>query len=252
MDRLTKQLKIELWNRFGTKEYPSEWDGFVYGGGKLSQRYWEYLIAIELLGLDENSVVLDIGGGSPVTGAGFFASLISKYVKKVIILDNNASVQENLPPNITIIGEDASAETLQNLLIKEPEVSHISCISVFEHIGHSLKEEMVQSIKKYFRGKIFVATFEYHAKTEFFEGQLTAETVSHLFKHFTNYYLSEFSSSPVWCEDAYESLSYVNSEHRLFKICTKAKNALVKMVRSQHPGAYFPKWNPIAVKFEKI
>lgn len=64
---ITQRLKQELWHRFGSKEHPAEWDGHVYGGGKLSQRFWEYFKAIELLSLDANSIVLDIGGGSPQT-----------------------------------------------------------------------------------------------------------------------------------------------------------------------------------------
>ncbi len=65
---MTNKLKAELWKRFGSKAHPAEWDGHVYGGGKLSQRFWEYFKAVELLELDGDSVVVDIGGGSPVTG----------------------------------------------------------------------------------------------------------------------------------------------------------------------------------------
>ena len=87
----TLQLKKELRHRFDSAEHPAKWDSRIYGGGKLSQRFWEYFKALELLGLTESSVVLDIGGGSPVTGMGFFAGLMATVAKKVIVLDPNVA-----------------------------------------------------------------------------------------------------------------------------------------------------------------
>src|SRR5262245_36752669 len=84
---LTASVKQELWRRFGDPAYPAEWNGILYGGGKISQRFWEYLVAIELLRLDEQAVVLDIGGGSPVTGHAFFAELLAPVLRKIVILD---------------------------------------------------------------------------------------------------------------------------------------------------------------------
>ena len=75
MASLTNKLKKLLWERFGSADYPAEWDGRVYGGGKISQRWWEYFQAIEYLELYEGAVVLDIGGGSPATGLSFLVSL---------------------------------------------------------------------------------------------------------------------------------------------------------------------------------
>ena len=50
-------LKQELWRRYGDSSYPVEWNGHVHGGGKLSQRFWEYFKTIELLEVDAASVV---------------------------------------------------------------------------------------------------------------------------------------------------------------------------------------------------
>jgi hypothetical protein len=58
----TKQtdfIKRELWKRSGTSQFPFEWDGNMYGGGKLSQRFLEYFKAVEMLDLDNDSIVLD-------------------------------------------------------------------------------------------------------------------------------------------------------------------------------------------------
>ncbi len=102
-----RNLKAELWRRFGNREYPAEWDGRVYGGGKLSQRFWEYFEGVELLDPSPESVVLDIGGGSPVTGAGFFSSLLASAVKKVLILDPNVAADAKPAANIEYLGATA-------------------------------------------------------------------------------------------------------------------------------------------------
>jgi len=64
---LSGKIKAALWKAYGKPAEAAEWDGNVYGDGKLSQRFWEYHQAIDLLELTPDSVVLDIGGGSPVT-----------------------------------------------------------------------------------------------------------------------------------------------------------------------------------------
>src|SRR3954454_13472570 len=143
---VTQRLKQNLWARFGTTTWPAEWDGHVYGGGKLSQRYWEYFQAAELLDLDRESIVLDIGGGSPITGAGFFASLLATQIKKVIIIDPNVSASIDCPSNIEFIRRNASEEELLSIFIDRPEITHISCVSVFEHIPPSVREPMVRAI----------------------------------------------------------------------------------------------------------
>ncbi len=253
MDNVTKALKIELWKRFGTKEYPAEWDGFVYGGGKLSQRYWEYFKAIEMLDLQSDSVVLDIGGGSPVTGVGFFPSLMSKHVKKVIIMDKNIDNIKDVPPNIELVKNHASAKTLQEMLTKNDNITHVSCVSVLEHVEQPLREELVKTINDNFKGRIFVATFEYHAKIEFFRNQLTAKTTSDLFKFFTQYYVSEFESSPVKCKAAFKALTEIERKYSFFPLLIKTKNVLVRTLRQKGPKQdQFPRWHPVAVKFERI
>jgi len=75
-NELTEKIKAELWAKFSTKDFPSEWDGRNpdnkdYCGGKLSQRFWEYFKTIELLDLNQNSVILDMGGGAGGYSEGF-------------------------------------------------------------------------------------------------------------------------------------------------------------------------------------
>jgi hypothetical protein len=229
---ITRQLKAELWKRFGSTETPAEWDGHVYGGGRLSQRFWEYFKALELLDLDADSVVVDIGGGSNATCMGFFAALLSTSVKKVIVFDPNISQSAIAPKNVEFVRSRASFYELRDFMINRPELTHVASISVFEHIDPKTREGIVRAINEFFHGPCFVSTFEFHAKRKFFDYQLTAKTVSPLFEPLTNYYLDECCASPVWCENAFD-------KRRLFRLAPRAPIAPTNI----------PQWYPLAVRF---
>jgi hypothetical protein len=231
---VTKLLKAELWKRYGTYEHPSEWDGLLNNdpsGGKMSQRFWEYFKAIELLDLNADSVVLDIGGGSPEEGigAGFFSLLLSNLVGQIIVLDLNPYDSQLLPNNVEFKQGSISADSLKYQIIDNPHITHVSCISVFEHMEPSLREGLVDAINNHFTGNVFVSTFEYHSREMFFPYQLNTKTVSSLFKPFTNFYLSDFESSPIHCENSYQDLTKSNPEQD-----------------------QIPRWYPAAIKFERI
>jgi hypothetical protein len=229
---ITQILKLELWRRYGSKATPAEWDGNVYGGGKLSQRYWEYFKAIELLELEPDSIVLDIGGGSPETGAGFFAALLATEIRKVIIIDPNIAPNVSAPGNVEFIRKNATEQELLSVFASRPEISHVACVSVFEHIQPSVREPAVRAINAAFRGRSFVTTFEYHARRTIFEYNLTARTTSALFSSLTNFYPDEIQASPVWSENAYDS------------------SRMIKLSRSGPiDRAEIPLWYPLAVRF---
>ena len=234
--QLTERLKQELWQRFGTQGHPAEWDGLVYGGGKLSQRYWEYFQSIELLALTEDSVILDIGGGSPVTGMGFFSSLLATVAKRVIVMDPNIRPDATPPPNVTFVREPADEDRLGRLLDAHPELTHISCVSVFEHIEPSVREGIIRAVDGHFGGQAFIATLEYHAKRTYFEHALTAATLSDLFSPFTRFYPDQFCASPVWCQDAFDT-------RVLFRPFRRKKR--------EHP-VDIPRWYPIAFRFVPV
>lgn len=234
----TNILKAELWRRFGSRDYPAEWDGHNKGGGKFSQRFWEYFKAIELLNLDDKSVVLDIGGGSPITGMGFFSSLMSTAAKKIIVMDTNISNSVVAPQNVEFVRATATYEELKALLSARPELTHIVSVSVFEHIEPAIRQDIVRAINEFFRGVSFVATFEYHTKTSFLNYSLTAKTTSDLFKPFTNFYPDYFSASPVLCENAFD-------HSRLFRLSFRS-------IKKAFAYSDIPRWYPLAIRFLRV
>ena len=197
----TELLKMELWKQYWTKEIPSEWDGRIYGGGKLSQRFWEYHKTIEMLDLHKDSVLLDIGGGSPEHGTGFFTGIAANYISKVIILDSNANVEKNKFKNVEIIPQNANYDLLKKIL-SENKITHISCISVFEHISDEVRIDMVKAINEFSKAEKIAVTLEYHATHTYFEHQLTTKTLSNLFLPLNNYYLSGYHKAPTHCINA--------------------------------------------------
>ena len=239
---LTEKLKAALWLCYGNPAYPAEWDGTTYGGGKLSQRFWEYHQTIELLELTSDSVVLDIGGGSPVTGAGFFTRVIAPYVKEVHVMDVNIGESKEASSKIVFHRSLASYETLSKLFKANPQITHVASISVFEHIPHDVRCGMIKAINEAFAGDTFVGTLEYHARDCFFEQQLTVRTLSELFEPFTSFYPDEIRKSPVWGETAYKGGC-------IGRRLLRELGPLSKWGRKE-PGV--PLWYPLALRFRRM
>ena len=239
---LTEKLKAALWLCYGNPAYPAEWDGTTYGGGKLSQRFWEYHQTIELLELTSDSVVLDIGGGSPVTGAGFFTRVIAPYVKEVHVMDVNIGESKEASSKIVFHRSLASYETLSKLFKANPQITHVASISVFEHIPHDVRCGMIKAIIEAFAGDTFVGTLEYHARDCFFEQQLTVRTLSELFEPFTSFYPDEIRKSPVWGETAYKGGC-------IGRRLLRELGPLSKWGRKE-PGV--PLWYPLALRFRRM
>ncbi len=233
---LTETLKMECWKRFGSAAYPAEWDGNTLGGGKLSQRYWEYFKAIELLALTSTSTVLDIGGGSPVTGAGFLMGLIAGHVQKITIMDPNLAGDAVGRNGMDFVRQLATYESLSALL-KSFAFSHISLISVLEHIEQNSRTEIMRAINDHFTGDTLVLTLEYHDTQCFFEHQLTAKTLSETVSLLTNFYLDAYEASPIYCENSNEQVNI--RIKRLFKNDLRFK-------------IFQRKWYPVALRFRRM
>ena len=239
---VTDKLKAALWQCYGNPSYPAEWDGKVYGGGKLSQRFWEYHETIDLLELTPASVVLDIGGGSPATGAGFFTRVIAPHIKAVHVMDLNIGESKTVASNIVFHRTLADYETLSKLLKENPQITHVACISVFEHIPPDVRCGMVRAVNECFRGQTFVGTLEYHPRDCFFEHQLTVQTLSQLFEPLTRFYPDRISKSPVMGEIAYRNVS----------IGQKVLRKLAPLVRWNRKEPGVPLWYPLALRFRRV
>lgn len=238
---LTEKLKVVLWQRYGDPAWPAEWDGKVYGGGKFSQRFWEYHTTIELLELTPDSVVLDVGGGSPTTGAGFFTRVIAPYVREVHVMDVNIGEPKEASPNIKFHRSLANYETLSKVLRENSRITHVACVSVFEHIPHDVRCGMVKAVNDHFAGRTFVATLEYHARDCFFEYQLTTRTMSDLFEPFSNFYPDVIRKSPVWGETAFRGSSLGRSVMRR-----------LGSTKRWGKETEIPLWYPLALRFRRV
>jgi len=246
--KINEKLKASLWRRYGNPDFPAEWDGKVYGGGKISQRFWEYHQSIELLDLTPDSVVLDIGGGSPITGAGFFTRLIAPHIKEVHVMDMNAVEFKDSASNVIMHRSLANYETLSKILKENPQITHVACISVFEHIPHDVRCGIVKAVNEFFTGDTFVGTLEYHARDCFFEYQLTVKTLSGLFDPFTNFYPDIIRQSPVLGETAYQNVSI--GRKILRRLGPLREAALFKRWGIIEAGV--PCWYPLALRFRRI
>lgn len=235
---VTSGLKAELWKRYGAADYPAEWDGRIYGGGKPSQRYWEYFQSLQLLDLTVDDVVLDIGGGSPTHGAGFFASLIATRVRQVVILDANASQTVSVPSNVTLVPKNADFDTLREVSLRFPEITVVASVSVFEHIPPVIRKSITSGLDALFRGKRIVLTVEYHPNTCFFEHQLTMRTLSETLAPFAHFYLDAMDACPTAAENS-----------------KMGKRILTKQPGNRNPLTSFkmadlehPLWYPLALR----
>ena len=235
---VTGALKRELWKRYGDPAFPAEWNGYVHGGGKLSQRFWEYFKAIEFLELEKTSVVLEVGGGSPNTPP-FFGTLLASAVAKVYVMDENVPSADSAGGRLEFVPELGNYESVCRVLKAHPEITHVSCVSVFEHIEDSVREGIVRAIDELFAGNIFAATLEFHSKFTFFDYQLTTKTVSQLFAPLKKFYLERCEAAPTPCENSYASGKLLMAQEP-----AEPGKLNVKMRED-----FTPLWYPLALQF---
>jgi len=217
MTSLVRPMKIKLWQRFGNPEFPAEWDGHVYGGGKISQRFWEYFKMIEYLDLSPGSRVLDIGGGSPKTGVSFFPQLLASFPElHVGVLDTQFGSATDLPDNIALLSGLANKQVLSDAICYY-QPTHISCISVMEHARPAEQRGIFEALETEFQGTVFAMTIEFHENEDFSNNHdvddghrfavTTTASLSAMVSPLTRYYLDDIASAPVHCVNAFRALN---------------------------------------------
>ena len=90
-------------------------------------------------------------------------------------------------------------------------------------------------------------TCEYHPRQGYFKHQLTETAMSDLFKIFTNFYLTEFDSSPVLSSHSYINVIEKIRPRKIYKIMPRG----IKKIIEGLFDAELPLWYPVALKFEK-
>jgi len=216
MVSLVAAMKARLWQRFGTLEHPAEWDGHVYGGGKISQRFWEYFKSIEYLSLSPGDRLLDIGGGSPETGVSFFPQLVASFPELTVgVLDTHFAGASGLPDNINMIHGVADRSKLSEV-IKAYNPTHISCLSVLEHAKPSEQKGIFEAIEADFHGVCIAMTFEFHEVIPFTNNHdaddghrfnvTTTQSLDAMVSSLHRYYLSDFESTPILSVNAFNEL----------------------------------------------
>lgn len=202
MQTLTDRLKQRLWDWYGTPGQFAEWDGRTYGGGKISQRFWEYFIAVELLDLSAGDIVLDIGGGSPATGLSMFPRLLASVGVQVVVLDVNfGGMAPGSVENVRVEEGLADRARLSQML-GQYMPTHVSCVSVLEHASTIQQHGIFEALEDKFGGKNAVFTFEFHETETHFEQQLTTSSLSAAVHRLKRYYLDRIERAPLHCVNA--------------------------------------------------
>jgi hypothetical protein len=167
---------------------------------------------------------------------------MAPYVQRVHVMDLNVGDAKEKDGNIVFHRSLANYETLAGLLKENPQITHVASVSVFEHIPHETRCEMIRAINESFAGDIFATTLEYHPRDCFFEHQLTVDTLSKTFTPFTNFYPDRFLRSPVLGEIAYGSES----------IGRRILRRLGQFGKRWKHGPGIPLWYPLALRFRRM
>lgn len=142
---MTTTAQQLLWESWGSSEHPAEWDGRDGNGGKGSQRFWEYLWALNQISYECFRLFVDVGAGHGC----FFAELLSAFGCTVWRVD--PLLPKNKIHHFPV--------TLREF-VSDPQVivapSFVTCISVLEHVAD--KPEFCRDLDQ-FQAPI-VLTFE--------------------------------------------------------------------------------------------
>lgn len=187
-----------LASRWGDPRFPAEWDGQHYGGGKGSQRYWEYLWCIDQI-LDPQKpfpeLLLDVG-----CGAGAFFPRLLQDVKSVRAVD--PALEDKTVDNVQYM-----RGTLEEVIpqIDPLAFDTVTCISVFEHIADHAGICRALSL---FRNARIICTLEYgfcppdlplpQSGTHI----ITPQKLCTFFGMMTSHYIVKMETCPVYCENS--------------------------------------------------
>lgn len=183
-----EQLKRSLWERWGNPEFPAEWDGTHYGGGKGSQRYWEYLWVVGQLSGKERRL-LDVGAGQKL----FLPRLLTGVLPRVEAVDPELPLEDARHHPISLgtwIGRNPGSV---------PEFDCVTCVSVVEHLQDP--REIFRDLARFKKARVIV-TLELGFDPPGFEYQLTLQKLYQGLGCFQDHYLDRMESCPVWADNS--------------------------------------------------
>jgi|SRR6185295_491275 len=181
-------LKSLLWDRWGTAEYPAEWDGQHYGGGRGSQRFWEYLWVIDQLSGHERHVI-DVGAGPNL----FLPKLLGEAFPRVEAVD----------PELRVRDARHHPCDLRGWVDRYPsEVSRVDCVTCVSVVEHVQDPGMIFTDLARFVNAKLIVTLELGFDPPGFEYQLTLRKLYAGLKCFESHYLSRMETCPVWADNS--------------------------------------------------
>jgi hypothetical protein len=182
------KLKRLLWERWGSSGFPAEWDGLRHGGGKGSQRYWEYLWVLDQLAGDERSV-LDVGAGLTQ----FLPRLFREAFQRVEAVDpelpHDGPLDHRMELGTWIAADPAALERFDC----------VTCVSVVEHLREPA--DFLADLDRFRRAKI-VLTLEFGHEPPAFDFQWTPRTLYQGLGRFRSHYLVRMEACPIWADDS--------------------------------------------------
>jgi hypothetical protein len=149
----------------------------------------------------EDSRLLDIGGGSPVTGLSFFPRLLAAQGVQLAVMDVNFGTDPVVPPHVTLLHGLADRPSLV-AAIQAFAPTHIACLSVLEHASDAQQIGIFEAIEQAFQGSCFVVSLEFHETIRYWEQMPTTATLSAAVSRLTRYYLNDIESAPIYATNA--------------------------------------------------
>ena len=183
---IKNDLKKELFNRWGDKDYPAEWDGNHFGGGKCSQRYWEYLWAIDKVN-EVPTRCIDIGCGKDR----FFPRILENVLKY-----NVFAVDPEVPSQKNYFQTDLSGLLRTEKDFVKQNFDYIFCISVLEHVRNRF--EFCQMLDK-IHGKI-IMTFDLCWTTR--NKYVNRKNMYDCLNMFKNHFVSLIETCPILADNS--------------------------------------------------
>ena len=188
---MKEKIKKSLWEMWGSRELPAEWDGKINGGGKGGQRFWEYFWVLDNLDYLRIDRLLDVGAGNLL----FFPKLISSVCEDIWAIDPD--INESCTNNQIL------KTNLSGFIEKHEDLTFdiITCISVLEHMPEQEQISFCADLDR-FTGSTIILTFEFGKHPSAWNYQLNIFSVYKCLNEFKNHYMNKIEQCPVWCENS--------------------------------------------------